>query len=79
MTWYAKRLGLAYVYNLTEVYMLQDRSPNLADSWVFLESRLADLRSMKQMDTVGIAAIKLLGIALPAMQTLISISSRKYC
>ncbi|KAG5444741.1 Ubiquinone biosynthesis protein coq9, mitochondrial [Clonorchis sinensis] len=50
MTWYAKRLGLAYVYNLTEVYMLQDRSPDLADSWVFLESRLADLRSMKQMD-----------------------------
>ncbi|CAH8465310.1 unnamed protein product [Dicrocoelium dendriticum] len=50
MTWYAKRLGLAYVYNLTEVYMLQDRSPNLEDSWTFLRTRIDDLRSLKQMN-----------------------------
>ncbi|VDQ05625.1 unnamed protein product [Trichobilharzia regenti] len=50
MSWYAKRLGLAYVYNLTELYMLQDKSPELVESWVFLRRRIEDLRSVKQMN-----------------------------
>ncbi|KAF6779788.1 hypothetical protein AHF37_00762 [Paragonimus kellicotti] len=57
MTWYAKRLGLAYVYNLTEVFMLQDSSPELTDSWRFLESRIADLRSLKQMNLKAVSSM----------------------
>ncbi|VDP91081.1 unnamed protein product [Echinostoma caproni] len=57
MTWYAKRLGLAYVYNLTEVYMLQDKSPEFADSWVFLRTRLSDLRSLKQMNLKAVTSM----------------------
>ncbi|KAA3677163.1 ubiquinone biosynthesis protein COQ9 [Paragonimus westermani] len=57
MTWYAKRLGLAYVYNLTEVFMLQDGSPELIDSWRFLESRIADLRSLKQMNLKAVSSM----------------------
>lgn len=57
MTWYAKRLGLAYVYNLTEVYMLQDVSPNLEDSWTFLRTRIADLRSLKQMNLKAVSSM----------------------
>uniref|UniRef100_A0A3Q0KEM3 Ubiquinone biosynthesis protein n=1 Tax=Schistosoma mansoni TaxID=6183 RepID=A0A3Q0KEM3_SCHMA len=50
LSWYAKRLGVAYVYNLTELYMLQDKSPELSESWIFLRKRIEDLRSMKQMN-----------------------------
>ncbi|CAH8629560.1 unnamed protein product [Schistosoma bovis] len=50
ISWYAKRLGVAYVYNLTELYMLQDKSPELSESWIFLRKRIEDLRSMKQMN-----------------------------
>lgn len=57
MTWYAKRLGLAYVYNLAEVYMLQDKSPEYENSWVFLRSRLADLRSIKQMNLKAVSSM----------------------
>ncbi|CAH8562388.1 unnamed protein product [Schistosoma turkestanicum] len=50
LSWYAKRLGVAYVYNLTELYMLQDKSPEFSESWIFLHKRIEDLRSMKQMN-----------------------------
>ncbi|CAH8870797.1 unnamed protein product [Trichobilharzia szidati] len=57
MSWYAKRLGLAYVYNLTELYMLQDKSPELVESWVFLRRRIEDLRSVKQMNLKAAASM----------------------
>ncbi|CAL8101130.1 unnamed protein product [Calicophoron daubneyi] len=57
MTWYAKRLGLAYVYNLTDVFMTQDKSVNFEDSWRFLQSRIGDLRSMKQMDLKAVSSM----------------------
>ncbi|CAH8615880.1 unnamed protein product [Heterobilharzia americana] len=57
MSWYAKRLGLAYVYNLTELYMLQDKSPELVESWIFLRRRIEDLRSVKQMNLKAAASM----------------------
>lgn len=30
--------------------MLQDKSPELSESWIFLRKRIEDLRSMKQMN-----------------------------
>ncbi|VDN10266.1 unnamed protein product [Dibothriocephalus latus] len=48
MNWYAKRLGLAYVYKLTELFFIQDKSPDHADSWAFLDRRITDLRCMKE-------------------------------
>ncbi|KAH8862887.1 Ubiquinone biosynthesis protein COQ9, mitochondrial [Schistosoma japonicum] len=57
MSWYAKRLGIAYVYNLTELYMLQDKSPELSESWIFLRKRIEDLRSMKQMNLTAASSM----------------------
>jgi ubiquinone biosynthesis protein COQ9 len=42
--WYTKRLTLAAVYKSTEIYMVQDKSPNLTDTWAFLDNRLGDLQ-----------------------------------
>ncbi|VDL86931.1 unnamed protein product [Schistocephalus solidus] len=48
MNWYAKRLGLAYVYKLTELFFIQDKSPDHTESWTFLDRRITDLRCMKE-------------------------------
>lgn len=48
MNWYAKRLGLAYVYKLTELFYIQDTSPDHEETWKFLDRRISDLRSMKE-------------------------------
>uniref|UniRef100_A0A158QJ54 Ubiquinone biosynthesis protein n=1 Tax=Rodentolepis nana TaxID=102285 RepID=A0A158QJ54_RODNA len=48
MNWYAKRLGLAYVYKLTELFYIQDTSADHKETWKFLDRRISDLRSMKK-------------------------------
>jgi ubiquinone biosynthesis protein COQ9 len=40
--WYARRVGLATIYKASELYMLQDSSPNYESTWKFLERRIAD-------------------------------------
>ncbi len=48
MNGYAKRLGLAYVYKLTELFYIQDCSPDHQETWRFLDRRITDLRAMKE-------------------------------
>ncbi|MBI3497819.1 MAG: COQ9 family protein [Proteobacteria bacterium] len=45
---YTKRALLAGVYAATLMYWLEDRSPGQADSWAFLERRLADVMKVPQ-------------------------------
>ncbi|CRK88347.1 CLUMA_CG002125, isoform A [Clunio marinus] len=40
--WYARRIGLATIYKATELYMLQDSSPQYESTWKFLQRRIAD-------------------------------------
>uniref|UniRef100_A0A0B7A0T7 Ubiquinone biosynthesis protein n=1 Tax=Arion vulgaris TaxID=1028688 RepID=A0A0B7A0T7_9EUPU len=42
--WYTKRLSLAAVYAATETYMIQDKSPDLQDTWTFLDNRLENVQ-----------------------------------
>nr|CDS31943.1 Ubiquinone biosynthesis protein COQ9 [Hymenolepis microstoma] len=55
MNWYAKRLGLAYVYKLTELFYIQDTSADHKETWKFLDRRITDLRSMKKAKLKGIS------------------------
>ncbi|XP_076470066.1 ubiquinone biosynthesis protein COQ9, mitochondrial-like isoform X2 [Babylonia areolata] len=48
--WYTKRASLAGVYKATEIYLLQDRSEDNANTWAFMDRRLQDVQ------TVGKAA-----------------------
>ncbi|KAH9280686.1 Ubiquinone biosynthesis protein COQ9, mitochondrial [Echinococcus granulosus] len=57
INWYAKRLGLAYVYKLTELFYIQDTSPDHKATWEFLDRRIADLRAMKEAKLKGIASM----------------------
>ncbi|CEP00458.1 unnamed protein product (mitochondrion) [Plasmodiophora brassicae] len=40
--WYAMRAGIGAVYVSTELFMLQDRSQDYADTWAFLDRRLQE-------------------------------------
>ena len=43
INWYTRRASVAAVYGTTELFMLQDESLDFADTWAFLDRRLADL------------------------------------
>lgn len=49
MSWYAKRGAVAAIYLATEVFMLQDKSPNFEDTWEFLSRRMQDAGSAEAM------------------------------
>lgn len=38
--WYTRRIGLATILKMTELYMLQDTSPGHAQTWEFLKNRM---------------------------------------
>ena len=47
--YYSKRALLAGVYTLTVLYWLSDHSEDLADSWAFLDRRIADVMSLPKI------------------------------
>ena len=46
--YYTKRALLAGVYGATLLYWLDDRSPGFADSWAFLDRRIADIMRIQK-------------------------------
>ncbi|XP_061396065.1 ubiquinone biosynthesis protein COQ9, mitochondrial [Musca vetustissima] len=40
--WYTRRIGLASIMKMTELYMLQDHSPDHSKTWEFLANRMDD-------------------------------------
>ncbi len=50
-SYYTKRATLAAVYTATLLYWLQDESEGFADSWSFLDRRLADALKFTQLRT----------------------------
>lgn len=61
INWYTRRATVAAVYGMTELFMLQDESPDFTETWAFLDRRLADLEKMgenrleieKELNNVG--------------------------
>ena len=47
ITWYAKRAALATISASTELFMLNDKSPEYSDTWDFLHRRLNDARAVR--------------------------------
>ena len=50
--WYSKRVLLAGVYVATEVFMLQDTSEDFAETWGFLDRRLAEVQSLPTLGSM---------------------------
>ncbi|XP_028410168.1 ubiquinone biosynthesis protein COQ9-B, mitochondrial-like [Dendronephthya gigantea] len=49
INWYTKRTSLAAIYGVTELYMLQDRSEDFQDTWMFLDRRFQDIKTTINM------------------------------
>lgn len=72
-SWYARRIALAGVYKASELYLIQDNSPEHKETWTFLNRRLteaiqlhdmllkSDLASQGAKDTVAAAFITVSG------------------
>lgn len=42
MGWYTRRIGLATIFKITELYMLQDTSSQHVKTWDFLNNRMEE-------------------------------------
>jgi len=51
--WYTRRIGLATIYKMTELYMLQDKSMEHLDTWKFLERRIEEGNQIQEVLNVG--------------------------
>ena len=52
INWYTKRISLAAVMAATDLFMLQDNSPDFQESWNFLDRRLQDLALMPTISKI---------------------------
>ncbi|KAJ2299325.1 Ubiquinone biosynthesis protein coq9, mitochondrial [Coemansia sp. RSA 2706] len=53
--WYTRRSALAAAYVASELYMCEDRSPEHADTWRFLDERIADINSAERAGAKAVA------------------------
>jgi ubiquinone biosynthesis protein COQ9 len=42
-SWYTRRVTLAGIYKMTELYMIQDKSADFEETWNFLGRRIEDV------------------------------------
>lgn len=45
-SWYSRRVALAGIYKMTELYMIQDKSANFQETWHFLGRRIEDVSQL---------------------------------
>lgn len=72
-SFYTKRMLLAGVYGATLLYWLEDRSDDHADSWAFLDRRIADVMQIPKLT----GKLKQAGSALPDPLRLLTRMSRR--
>ncbi|POM59838.1 RpsU-divergently transcribed protein [Phytophthora palmivora] len=63
-SWYTKRAILTGIYASTELFMLNDKSPNFQDTWAFLDRRVDETIQLGELpqnlnDVAGMASIGL--------------------
>ncbi|XP_069691849.1 ubiquinone biosynthesis protein COQ9, mitochondrial-like isoform X2 [Periplaneta americana] len=45
-SWYSRRVTLAGIYKMTELYMIQDKSADFQETWSFLSRRIEDVSQL---------------------------------
>lgn len=48
-SFYTKRAAVAAVYKATELFMMQDSSPDHSDTWAFLDRRMEEIDKVRQL------------------------------
>ncbi|KAI5718092.1 hypothetical protein M8J77_016108 [Diaphorina citri] len=70
VTWYSRRIALAGIYKLSELYLLQDSTPDHQATWQFLRRRLEDaLQLQGVLESSGSATHMAKDIATAAFTT----------
>ncbi|XP_055917974.1 ubiquinone biosynthesis protein COQ9, mitochondrial [Eupeodes corollae] len=47
--WYTRRVGLATIFKMVEVFMLQDSSPDHQETWTFLKNRMEEAAQIQMV------------------------------
>ncbi|XP_055838685.1 ubiquinone biosynthesis protein COQ9, mitochondrial [Episyrphus balteatus] len=47
--WYTRRVGLATIFKMVEVFMLQDKSPEHQETWTFLKNRMEEAAQIQMV------------------------------
>jgi len=80
MTWYAKRGLLGAVYAATELYLLQDKSPDFQDTWQFMHRRMEDINTLKtaknSIDNAAQDLTKIAGAVFTSIQNVVGANTR---
>ena len=80
MSWYSKRAAVAALHVSTELFMLQDKSPNFEDTWDFLHRRMKDLEAASTVSTSIEHAVQdamnLAGAGFTTAQNILGINNR---
>jgi rpsU-divergently transcribed protein len=80
LDWYSRRALLVLINFMTELHIVQDTSPGYADTWAFLDRRLADAQSMgthafEALSAVSAAASGLGGVLESGLSALQPVTS----
>lgn len=51
--WYTRRIGIASIYKMVELYLLQDKSPEHRQTWEFLEARMDEAIQIQEFLSSG--------------------------
>lgn len=62
--WYTRRVGIASIYKMVELFMLQDKSPGYKNTWEFLERRMDEAIQIQEFLITSEQTTKTMGKAL---------------
>lgn len=79
--WYTRRVGVASIYKMTELHLLQDQSVDYAATWTFLERRMDEGLQIQEFlsasDQKAQLVVKTVGSAFETARNILGINSDK--
>lgn len=79
--WYTRRIGIASIYKMSELFLLQDQSPGHQKTWEFLEKRMDEAiqiqEFMNSSDQKTQTMAKALGSAFQTARNILGICDKR--
>lgn len=76
--WYTRRIGLATIFKMTELYMLQDSSMGHQETWTFLERRIEEGQHLQAFLAMGESNSRHMGRAMNSAFLTVSLSTKHF-
>lgn len=81
LTWYSRRIGIAAIYKMTELYLIQDSSEDHTETWQFLNQRISEASAVNKFistsDTVSNQAKETITSAIIMARNMLGLNWRR--